>query len=75
MTRVEILESARKHQVADDDIRHAVANAIRHHDLDDGLVMIVGPDTTGALVEVGLVASDDTGPLIVHAMPAREKFL
>ncbi len=70
-----ILDSAHRHGIADEDIRHAVTNAIRHHDLDDGLVMVVGPTVIGSLIEVGFVTTDDLGPRIVHAMPARAKFL
>jgi hypothetical protein len=61
---VEIAGSAHKHGVTDEDIRHALNNAIKYHDLDD-LVMIVGMATEPA----------DAEPLIVHAMPARPKFL
>jgi hypothetical protein len=72
---VEIAGSAHKHGVTDEDIRHALNNAIKYHDLDD-LVMIVGPTTTGDLIEVGMATEPaDAEPLIVHAMPARPKFL
>ncbi|HUP86655.1 MAG TPA: hypothetical protein VM143_13390 [Acidimicrobiales bacterium] len=70
-----VAESAHKHGAAVEEIRHAVANAIRFHDLDEGLVMIVGPTATGALIEVGLVAADDDDPIAVHAMAARATFL
>lgn len=70
-----VAESAHKHGATDEEIRHAVANAIRFHDLDEGLVMIVGPTATGALIEVGLVTTDDDDPIAVHAMAARAKFL
>lgn len=46
-------------------------NAIRYHDLGDGLVMAVGAAPDGLLVEVGVV----DGRRIIHAMPARTKFL
>ena len=36
--------------------------------------MLIGGGVTGALLEVGLVQAAD-GAVIVHAMPAREKFL
>ena len=38
--------------------------------------MIVGPDRTATLVEVGIVDSD-RGPVIIHAFrgPARDKYL
>ena len=70
-----VAESAHRHGTTDEEIRHAVANAIRFHDLDEGLVMIVGPTATGALIEVGLVTADDDDPIAVHAMAARAKFL
>jgi hypothetical protein len=41
---------------------------------DDGLTMLIGGGVTGALHEVGVVEAA-TGSAIVHAMPAREKFL
>jgi hypothetical protein len=43
--------------------------------LDEGLTMLVGPDRTGAtFIEVGVVDSDE-GPVVVHAMPARPRFM
>jgi hypothetical protein len=44
-------------------------------DLDEDLVMLVGPSETGALLEVGVVQSEDGRPVIVHAMSARRQFL
>jgi hypothetical protein len=69
-----IAASARKHGVRDEDLLHAFNNPIRAEDLDEGLTMLVGPDHAGNLLEVGVVESDD-GPLVVHAMPARPKYL
>lgn len=43
-------------------------------DLDDGFVMFVGADPAGNLLEIGVIDSTD-GPIIVHAMPARPKYL
>ena len=58
----------------DTDIIHCFENPILVEDLDDDLVMLVGPDRTGRLLEVGVVVGDD-GPVIVHAMEARTKYL
>jgi hypothetical protein len=69
-----IADSARKHGVSDDDILHAFNNPIRVEDLDEGLTMLVGPDHAGNLCEIGVVDSAD-GPILVHAMPARPKYL
>lgn len=69
-----IAASARRHNVSDDDILHAFNNPIRAEDLDDGLTMLVGTDGAGNLYEIGVIDSDD-GPVIVHAMRARPKYL
>ena len=68
-----ILHSGRKHGIADDDMFHAYRNPIRVFDL-DGLIMLIGPDRAGRMLEIG-VARGDGIEFIVHAMPAREKFL
>ncbi len=68
-----ILASARKHRVEDDDILHAYRNPIRVFDLDD-LTMLIGPDRTARLLEVG-VAHAESIDFVVHVMPARPRFL
>jgi hypothetical protein len=69
-----IIASARKHGTADDDILHAFNHPLRYEDLDDGLVMIIGPTRSAHLIEVGFIDTDH-GPVIVHAMTARRKYL
>lgn len=69
-----IASSARKHSVPDRDIVHAYDHPIRVFALDDGFTMLIGPSSAGALIEIGVVESV-TGPVIVHAMRARPKFL
>ena len=69
-----IAPSARKHGIRDDDMIHAFNHPILVDDLDDGFTMFVGADSTGDLLEIGVVDSAD-GPIIIHAMPARPKFL
>ena len=68
-----ILASARKHQIADDDMLHAYRHPIRVFDLDE-LVMLIGPDTAARLLEVGVSEAEGI-EFIVHAMPARDRFL
>lgn len=53
---------------------HAFNHPMFVDDLDDGFVMFVGADTAGNLLEIGVIDSAD-GPIIVHAMPARPKYL
>jgi hypothetical protein len=69
-----IIASARKHGIADDDIFHAFNHPISYEDLDDGLVMIIGPTRSARLIELGFIDTDH-GPVIVHAMTARRKYL
>ena len=68
-----ILASARKHGVVDEDILHAYQHPIRVLRLDD-LTMLIGPDRTARILEVGL-SSGEGVEFIVHAMPARLKFI
>jgi hypothetical protein len=70
-----IASSARRHGVDDEDMLHAYRNATDAWALDEGLVMLVGPDRSGALLEIGTVRSGDGTAVIVHAMKARPKFL
>jgi len=71
-----IAPSARRHGVEDEDMLHAYRNAIDAWLLDEGLVVLVGPNRSGSsLLEVGVVRADDATPVIVHAMKARPKFL
>ncbi len=69
-----IAASARKHDVSDDDMTHAFDHPMFVEDLDEGFTMFVGPGRAGRLLEVGVVDSED-GPVIVHAMPARAKYV
>ena len=67
-----VIASARKHGVHDDDILHAYRHPTRVLQLDD-LVMLVGPSSTGQLLEIGVSRADGID-FIIHAMPARPKF-
>ncbi len=71
-----IAPTARRHGVDDEDMLHAYRNAIDAWFLDEGLVMLVGPNRSGSsLLEIGVVRADNGTPVIVHAMKARPKFL
>jgi hypothetical protein len=69
-----IAPSARKHGIPDTDMIHAFNNPIFVDDLDDGFTMFVGADPAANLLEIGVVDTSD-GPIIIHAMPARPKYL
>lgn len=68
-----ILASARKHGISDTDMLHAYRHPIRVFQLDD-LVMLIGADETGRLLEVGVVTGEGA-EFIAHAMAARRRFL
>lgn len=65
---------ARKHDVTDVDIWHAVPNAIRRVIMGDDLTMLIGPASDGALPEIGVLDIDGDDPVVIHAMRLRPKF-
>ena len=73
---MEILPSARKHGVSDDDITHAISNAIaaitRHEQPE--FTMLIGPTINADLLEIGVVETDEQD-YVIHAMSARDKYL
>jgi hypothetical protein len=72
---VDIEPSARKHGVHDEDMLHAVRRHWRAYVTSDPAVtMFIGPSRTGEPLEVGVLV-DPEGAAIIHAMPARSKFL
>ena len=68
-----IVASARKHGISDNDMLHVYRNPIRVFQIDD-LVMLIGGDESGRMLEIGVAAAEGI-EFIVHAMPARQKFL
>jgi hypothetical protein len=70
-----ILATAHRHGVKDEAMLHALRFPVRHFVQDDSMTMFIGPDQTGALVEVGVVEWHGV-IAIAHAMrPARPKYL
>lgn len=71
-----ILKSAHRHGVSEPDMLHALRFALHHVRQDDEMVMFIGPDRAGVLLEVGVVIWWGGELAIVHAMrPARPKYL
>lgn len=72
-----IHESAYRHGLTDDEIRHAWDNAMGFYDIDIEHEPIkslcIGPDRAGNLLEVLYLQADDAD-LIIHAMPLRTAF-
>lgn len=69
-----IAPSAYKHGLEREDILHAYRNPLRIWDLGDGFTMMIGPNHAALILEVGYVEGD-VAMVIVHAMPARDKYL
>jgi hypothetical protein len=70
-----VAPSAFKHGVAEQDMLHACRTPFWVTPGDEGFTMITGPSRSGGLLEVGVVRADDGTPVIVHAQPARRRFL
>jgi hypothetical protein len=64
-----ILASAHRHGVDDEDMLHAIRNAVDAYEEDDDVTMFIGPRFDGSLIEVGVVETTD-GPVVIHAMKA-----
>jgi hypothetical protein len=76
--RLEILATARKHGISDEDLRHALSNAVFDfpHQGDHELTMAIGPARNGVtMLEVGCLISEEGRLVVVHAMRARRKYL
>ena len=69
-----IAPSAYKHGLSREDILHAYRNPLRIWDLGDWFTMMIGPNRAALILEVGYVEGD-VAMVIVHAMPARDKYL
>lgn len=78
MVRIEFTQSARRHRIGRARARHVIADpvAIVPATTPEGRVMQIylGDDHTGRALEVGALAKDDGGLLVVHVMDLREKY-
>ena len=74
---VRIHHSARKHGVVDEDICHAIGQAVIVMVMESGprgRTLFVGADGNGRPLEVVTVTESDGSLLVIHAMPLRRKF-
>ena len=73
---MEVHDSARKHDVVDEDIHHAIDNALAIEDAgeDSDRWLVIGPDRAGNLLEVVVMTTVENTQLAIHAMPMRAKF-
>lgn len=71
---MEIHSSARKHGVDDEDIEHAVENAMSMDHQDDDTRLYLGPARNAELLEVVAIVRDEGTELVIHAMKMRPKY-
>ena len=71
---VEIHPSARKHGIADEDIEHAMRQALAIYDQDEDTRLYLGPSHSADLLEVVTIVRDDRSELVIHAMEMRPKY-
>ena len=71
---MDIHPAARRHGVADEDIRHATANAVTADEQDDDTKLYLGPARDASMLEVVTIMRDDGTELAIHAMGMRPKY-
>jgi hypothetical protein len=77
---VEIHGAARKHGIADEDIVHAVENALVGYALEERddeprRTLFLGPNRAANLLEIVVLELDDGGRLATHAMRMRSAYI
>ena len=73
-SRVEIHESARRHGISDEDIRHAFDHAVAVAELGDGRTLHLGPDPAANFLELIVQERIGMPPLVIHAMRMRSQY-
>ena len=73
---MEIVPSARKHGISDDDIRHAFEHAVAAITRPGSAWLLDARRSghSGRLLEIGVLVDDDN-EYVIHAMPARPKYV
>lgn len=76
---MEIHDAARKHGIADVDMRHAVEQALAGYALEQGdgeprRTLLLGPDRAGNLLEIVVLELDDGEQIAIHAMRMRGSY-
>ncbi len=72
---MEVLRSAFRHGIDDEDIQHAIEQALVIEEVAENPVryLLLGPDRAGNLLEL-VVLDRPQGPAVIHAMKMREKY-
>lgn len=71
---MKIHPSARKHGIADADIRHATEHAMTIDPQSDDTRLYLGPARNASLLEILTIMQNDGSELAIHAMVMRSKY-
>jgi hypothetical protein len=69
-----VLPSALRHGITEDAIRSALEVPMRRVELEPGLLLVIGADSSAQLLEVVVSDVEGTDPRVIHAMHLRPKF-
>lgn len=76
---IEIYKSARKHDICDQDIFHALRNPFAILVVtpggDSDKAFVIGPTRAGNLIETLVIEGEPGRRLVIHAMPVRKSTL
>ncbi len=72
---MEVLPSAFRHSVEEEDIQHVLSNAVVIEEVTDDPIryLVLGPDRAGNLLEL-VVMDRPQGPAVIHAMPMTAQY-
>lgn len=71
---MDVRPSAFKHGIAEEDIEHAIRQAVVIEEMEDDTRLYLGPSRNADLLEIVTIARDDGSELAIHAMPMRPKY-
>ena len=75
---MEFHSSSSRHDVAEEDVVHALAHALVEFDVGDDdsptRRLVLGPDQAGNLLEIVVLRFDDDREMVIHAMRMRPKY-
>lgn len=69
-----IADDARKHGVSDADIWHAERVILRRVKADERFRLTIGAAHDGSPIEIGVLNPETDDPVIIHAMPLRDRW-
>ena len=72
---MDVLPSAFRHGISNEDIQHALRNALVVEQVaeDPDRYLVLGPDRSGQFLEL-IVLDRPAGPAVIHAMEMRQQY-